>query len=525
MKQLNNGILSDPIEKLPSTSIITKRRLKSVAVNTFFDLLNYFPFRYEDYSLVSPINKVQNGERVTVKGIILKFKNIFSRNGLRIQKATIADQTGKIDAVWFNQTYLYRILQEGQNISISGEAKGFFKNLTLEVKEYEILPNIDSPTIHTGRLIPIYPEKKGLSSHLLREKIFLIFNQLDDGRHRNGISELLPEEILSYNSLIAEEEAYQEIHFPANFETADKARHRLAFDELFTIQLSAGLTKLQWQKENVTNPFKVETTHASSLQQFIQNLPFRLTSAQKRVLDEIISDLKQPRPMNRFLEGDVGSGKTVVAAIACYLAYLNGYQSLIMAPTEILAMQHYKTIDALFKSYKLKITLITGGKRYKLSGMKNIENKILNTKYLILNSDIFIGTHALITKKLKYDRVGLVVIDEQHRFGVAQRAELKNKGINPHLLTMTATPIPRTVALTLYGELDLSVIDEMPVGRLPVKTFLVPKEKRDSGYEWIKKKIKEERAQVFIICPLIEESEVETMKSIKAAKKEFERLQ
>ena len=506
------NLFKSPIENLPSTSAITIKRLKSIGIETYWDLLNYFPFRYENYSLISPIDKVQNGETVTIKGKILKIINLYTKTGLKIQKAKVSDDSGNVNVVWYNQPYLLRVLRPGLNISLSGDVKGFFNDISIEVKEYEIIDTLNAQTIHTGRLVPVYSEKKGLSARLLREKIFFLINHIATDRYQYGISEFYPAEIVSFNKLLNEKEAYEQIHFPQNSEIVKKARERLAFDELFTIQLSARLIRNEWNKENVANPFMVETSLMTSLQEFINNLPFELTSAQKRSVAEIIADLQKSRPMNRFLEGDVGSGKTVVAAIACYLAYLNGYQSLFMAPTEILAMQHYQTIQKLFKKEKLKIAIQTGSQ------------KKLRSQQKIRDYDIIIGTHALLTKGLKFDRVSFVVIDEQHRFGVVQRAMLKEKGINPHLLTMTATPIPRTVALTIYGELDLSVIDEMPKGRLPVKTFLVPKEKRESGYDSIKKQIIKYKTQVFIICPLIEESEVETMKSVKAATKEFERL-
>jgi ATP-dependent DNA helicase RecG len=243
----------------------------------------------------------------------------------------------------------------------------------------------------------------------------------------------------------------------------------------------------------------------------IEQLPFKLTKAQKRVINEIINDFKKPYPMNRFLYGDVGSGKTVVAAIASYVSYLNHYQTLLMAPTEILAQQHFQTISKLLHRFNdFKISLLTATHKPKPEQLKQ--------------SHLVIGTHALIQKKVNFDKVGLVIIDEQHRFGVNQRAQLRQKGINPHLLTMTATPIPRSLFLTFYGELTLSYIDEMPKGRLPIKTYVVPKEKRDACYQWIKEKIDKEKIQVYLVCPLIEESDVETMISVKAAKKEFQYL-
>ncbi len=511
--------LDTPTENLPLTSSITVSRLKSVGINTYFDLLNYFPFRYEDYSIISSISKIQIGEVVTIKGTVLKSQNVYTRKGLTLQKVEIEDKTGKIKVVWFNQPYLIRILQRGLFIALAVEAKGYLHSATLEPKEFEILKDLDCETIHTGRLVPIYSEKNGLSTKLIREKIFYLINDFYADRTKSRSEAFFPPEIASYNNLIDRFDAYKNIHFPSDFLLAKKARQRLAFEELFVIQLSARLVRNEWDKEHVTNAFKIKE-HQQEIGEFIHNLPFELTVAQKRVINEIIADLRKVRPMNRFLEGDVGSGKTVVAAIACYLAYLNGLQSLFMAPTEILAFQHYQTIMQLFKDYPVKIALHTSSKKQ----LTNSARSSKDGKARTTNFDIVIGTHALIVQKLNFERVGFAVIDEQHRFGVAQRAKLKGKGINPHLLTMTATPIPRTVALTLYGELDLSVIDEMPIGRLPIKTFLVPKEKRESGYTWIKKQIKINGDQVFIICPLIEESEIETMKSVKAAAKEFERL-
>ncbi len=503
------------IEKLPNTSRTTIKRLKFLGVNSFFDLLNYFPFRYENYSLISTIDKLQPGEIVTIQGRIIEAKNEVTRRGMRIQKVIIDDGTGRIEVIWYNQPYLIRLFKPSPNLSVAGEVGQFGKRLLMEAFQYELLDfNVLKHQSrlslkHTGRIIPIYPEKKGLSSRIIREKIFYILSLLNN-HSQDGIKEVLPAEIVAYNQLLDELSAYKNIHFPKDLETAKKARQRLAFDELFTIQLSASLIKKEWEKEVVANQFKLDSKTNLLLTQFIANLPFRLTKAQKKALDEILTDLGSTHPMNRLLQGEVGSGKTVVATICCYLTYLHGYQSLLMAPTEILAFQHYETVSKLLSPFNVSVALITGSKKDMASNIKD--------------KDVIIGTQSLLNKNLKFNRVGFVIIDEQHRFGVIQRAMLKEKGINPHLLTMTATPIPRTVALTLYGELELSVIDEMPVGRGEVKTFLVPKEKRQSGYRWIKEMIKKEKVQAFIICPLIEESFVETMKSVKAAKKEYEYL-
>jgi ATP-dependent DNA helicase RecG len=322
------------------------------------------------------------------------------------------------------------------------------------------------------------------------------------------INDFLPEKIIKYNHLIDEHSAYFQIHYPRSQDNLHSARQRLAFDELFLLLLSHQLVKKKWDEEKSKNPFIIDQTIINKVNQLIDNLPFKLTEAQHRVIGEILADFEKPSPMNRFLYGDVGSGKTVVAAIAGYVSYLNAYQTLMMAPTEILANQHYQTITKLFVNVKnLKISLLTASHKPKPDEIKN--------------SHLIIGTHALIQKKVNFEKVGLVIIDEQHRFGVNQRAQLRQKGINPHLLTMTATPIPRSLFLTFYGELSLSYIDQMPKGRLPIKTYVVPKDKRNDCYDWIKDKINKEKMQAYIICPLIEESEVDTLATVKAAKKEF----
>ena len=512
---INIMVLNAPIETLPRTSPITIKKFKSLDINSFYDLLNLFPNRYENYFLISNIKDLQAGEIVTVKGIIEEFKNTYTKKHITIQKARLTDNTGYIELVWYNQPYLSQMIKKGTFFAAAGLVKQYFDSFSLETREYEILRDINDQTLHTGRIVPVYPEKRGLSSHTIREKIFYIVKELND----TILPEWLTDEIITYNNLMPLLSAYKEVHFPSNQSTILQATERLSFDELFTIQLSAQLIKKEWQKEQVGHMFSVETPLMASLQTFIQNLPFPLTGAQNRVVNEILDDLKKPTPMNRFVQGDVGSGKTVVAAIATYLAHLNGFQSLLMAPTEILAQQHYQTISKLFENYNLKIGLQTGSK--KIVKKSTDRSKPVPT----LPYDVVIGTHALLNDSLQSDKIGHVIIDEQHRFGVVQRAQLKQKGINPHLLTMTATPIPRTVMLTLYGELDLSVIDEMPKGRLPIKTFVVPPVKRSNGYEWIKKQIQETQCQVFIICPLIEELEGETLKSMKAATKEYEHLQ
>jgi len=308
------------------------------------------------------------------------------------------------------------------------------------------------------------------------------------------------------NNLSALDEALKQIHFPKNFEEIKQAKKRLSFEELFLIKLNSLLRKQEWGREAVGKKFQI-ANFKMQIAKMVQSLPFSLTSAQSRVLFEIISDLAKDKPMNRLLQGDVGSGKTIVAGIAIYTAFLNGYKSALMAPTEILAFQHFETLQKILKPFGVKIALLTASRKKEVK-----------------DTDLYIGTHALIGKKVNIDNLALVVIDEQHRFGVEQRAELIKKGLNPHLLTMTATPIPRSAALALYGELDLSYIDEMPKDRQKVQTWLVSENKRNDAFCWIAKKITEDCGQAFIICPLIEESEKETMRSVKAATAEYLKL-
>ena len=495
--------LDTPINQLPSTSSVTINKLKKAGINTYWNLVNYFPYRFENYSLVSPISKTQEGEKVTVKGQVVSAKNIFTKSGLRMQEVVIADKTDKLTLSWFNQIYLIKMFGPGVLVSAAGTIRIFGKKKILAVEEYEFIKNINDETIHTARIVPVYSETVKISSKTIRLKIFNVINKLT----ASSIAEIFADEVIRFNDLLSRVEAYRNIHFPQSLEIAQKARRRLAFEELFSIQFKARELKEQSRKEKLKYVLKLDSKKEKLVNEFIASLPFELTKAQKHVIDEIKTDLIKNYAMNRFLQGDVGSGKTVVAAIAAYIAYLNGCQTLLMAPTEILAIQHHQTASSMFKKLKVKI------------GLKTASNKLDDKEY-----DIVIGTHALLTKKFKLKKIGLVIIDEQHRFGVNQRQELKNKGLNPHLLAMTATPIPRTVALTLYANLDMSIIDKMPVGRQSIKTFFVNNQKRNSGYEWIKEKIKKEKAQVYVICPLIEESEVETMKSVKAANQEFESL-
>jgi len=475
--------LDTPVRYVPHIGPVMADRLSILEIFTVQDLLYHVPFRYDDFSLVSPIARVKPGETVTVNATIESIKNIFTKTGKRIQEAKVTDESGALTVIWFNQIYLVKILHPGDRVHLSGNI-GFFGNkLVMTSPQYEIITDNGGASLHTGRLVPVYPETEGVSSKWLRGRIAHILENI-------LLVDFLPQEIIKNNNLISLSAALQSVHFPKNNGEIETGRHRIAFDEVFLLQLRAYEQKRAWQ----------QTQKAKKIQPVnIPHIPFVLTGDQNRAIAEILTDLQKSIPMNRLLVGDVGSGKTVVAATAMFAAYKSGLKSLLMAPTQILAEQHFKTISELLAPHGISIGLVTG-----------------NTK---TDGDILIGTHALLSKPHK--NIGLVVVDEQHRFGVGQRAILigDDKKNTPHFLTMTATPIPRTMAKTILRSIDISVLTQMPKGRQVIKTWVVSPEKRSRAYEWIKK----QPGQIFIICPLIEESE--TLTEIRSVKEEFKKIQ
>lgn len=512
------------------------RRLEKLGITKLEDFLYHTPSRYVDYSLVSPIAQVQPGEVVTIRGEVIEMKNEYTRNRKIIQKGVVEDESGSIQVIWFNQPYLTRVIQKGNFISLSGKVDFFAHKIVMESPDYEVITDPSQQGIHTGRIIPIYPETHGVSSKWLRRQIYKIIKE-----NSLTVKEFLPEELKNKHSLMNLITAFEQVHFPESLEIAHEAKKRLAYDELLLLQLASLKRKREWE-QNLQGHLFFVSKFKPQIEGFWEQLPFELTNAQKRAVQDIFKDLASKKPMNRLLEGDVGSGKTVVGAIAMYLAHLNSFQSVLMAPTEILAQQHYNTIFNLLNPLGVKVGLQTGSKKsitnpltptLSLEGRGSVKtrvrvNKARDTRGTLdtrdtFSYDILIGTHAVLSKNVGFSNLGLVVIDEQQRFGVEQRSIIRQKGENPHLLTMTATPIPRTVALTMYGDLDLSYLDEMPKGRKIIKTWLVSTEKRENAYMWIEKQILETDSQAFIICPFIEESE--NMTTVKAATKEYERLQ
>ena len=433
-----------------------------------------------------------------------------------ITQAYIQDNTGSIRVVWFNQPYLTKSLKTDDLINISGKVQPVksgsagpdssreFNWLNLDKDIYFSNPAYEKITgrlRHTGRIVPVYPETAGLSSKYLRYIIqpFLpLTEQMEDW---------LPEQVKISQRLIELKTAVQQIHFPASSTSANSARRRLAFEELFLIQTFTLSQKLARRKEQA----QIIKFNETLIRNFVASLPFQLTKAQKKAAWEIFQDLAKNQPMNRLLEGDVGAGKTVVAAMAALEIIRAGYQAAFMAPTEILAKQHYNTLCKLLDNFDVKIGLLTRSEK-KMNHEKYDKNPPLDSLFIIHNSDIVIGTQALIQEKISFKNLAIAIVDEQHRFGVAQRAALQ-KNINrltdglpgkiPHLLSMTATPIPRSLALTIYGDLDLSLLDEMPKGRQKIITRLVPPVKRSAAYEFIRQQIKNGR-QAFVVCPRIE---------------------
>ena len=514
-------MLSTSIDLLPRTSGLTKKRMHLVGIDTYEDLLKYPPTRYEDFSQIVKVAYLKNflDKKITLQGIVVSIAVVKTRSHISLQKVGVEDATGKTYLTFFNQPYLISQMKKGLTYAFSGTVKQFGPTVVLQPETFEIIQEKGGLGVQTGRILPVYSEAKGLSSRLLREKIMGILPLAA------GIEETLPLSVIKLNGLQPLPTALQTLHRPLKMEHLVWAKERLAFEELFLLQLSTALIKKNWGEYTVGERITHTKSQDKKIQSLIASLPFQLTPDQQAAFTDISSDLVKEKPMNRFLQGDVGSGKTVVAVLAAYLTYLSGKRTLYMAPTEILVMQHAETFKGILSPLGVKIGIQTGSKkelkkRLALSSSTSLTvNEVEGEEF-----DIVIGTHALLSSPVIVSHVALVIIDEQHRFGVKQRAILKSKGITPHLLTMTATPIPRTVALTAFGELDMSVLSTMPSGRKPIKTYVVTQTKRKDAYTWIKKEIQKDKIQVFVICPLVEESETETLSSVKAATTEFELL-
>jgi ATP-dependent DNA helicase RecG len=477
--------------------------LNRLGIRTVRDALYYLPYRYEDRSSIQKISDLTYGNLETASGKIIsaEVKKLPGKN-LRIFELTINDGSALLKGKWFNQPFMKKLFPVGSDVLLSGTVKRnpyWGIGVEMDNPEYEIVSSSDDAFIHTNRIVPVYRVTSGLSVRQMRSIMFHVVNT-----HSRGLSDVIPAEILRNNALPGLPESLSRIHFPdpgENVELLNRGlsdfHRRLSFDELFMLELGLAVMKRGSIREKgiAFNP------GGRLLKKLIGMLPFALTRAQRKVCDEIFADMRSPHPMNRLIQGDVGCGKTVVALMAMTVAAECGYQSALMAPTEILAEQHFINIYRIMEELGLKICLLTGSRKEKpLDGIASGD------------IDMVVGTHALIQEGVVFKNLGLAVIDEQHRFGVAQRALLRKKAVNPDILVMTATPIPRTLALTLYGDLDYSVIDELPPDRTPVTTQLFHPQQKDSLYRMLSDEVKKGR-QVFVVYPVIEESEKTDLRS------------
>ncbi|MGX4598766.1 ATP-dependent DNA helicase RecG [Faecalimicrobium sp. JNUCC 81] len=462
-------------------------KLNKLGIFTLKDLVYYFPRQFEDRNNLKKIIQLENEEKVTIKVIIVGISTSSPRKGMNITKVDVRDETGYAKLVFFNQDYVKNTFRPGDTILVFGKVKKEFKTIELSSCEVEHLTN--SPK-NTCKVIPIYPLTYGVTN---KDIISIIKNVLSDKELK--IKEYLPQRIIEKYKLCSIDYAIRNIHSPSSKEALKIALYRIVFEEFLILQLG-----LFMFKNGVDEVNGIKFKKHEKLEEILNSLPFKLTGAQERALNEITQDMNSNKLMNRLVQGDVGSGKTVVALLALANCALNGYQGALMAPTEILAEQHYISLTETLEKFGMKVELLVGSLTKKQK--ENVLERVKNNEV-----DILIGTHALIEDKVEFNKLGLVITDEQHRFGVRQRNKLSSKGINSDILVMTATPIPRTLALILYGDLDISIIDELPPGRQPIETIAVDKGKRDRAYNSLVRAEVEKGRQVYIVCPLVEESE------------------
>jgi ATP-dependent DNA helicase RecG len=496
--------------------------LTRLSIETLEDLFFYFPWRYEDRKDIKKISALKYGNHETTVGEVKTAKVITTRKkGMKIFELTVADETGLLKCKWFNQPYLERYFNRGHRVILSGIVKGNpYLDSTFTRFNASVGPEMDNPDfelfehedtlIHTSRIVPVYRATEGFSPKQLRT---LLFNSLQS--YLSLMRDYLPEDIIERNNLMPLNKAIREIHFPEEMSDIDvlnrgvsKAHRRLIFDEFFLLELGLALMKKKEVSESGI-PFEVELLLVET---FLKTLTFELTHAQKQVFEQIKSDMRRGIPMNRLIHGDVGCGKTVIALLSILIAVDNGYQACLMVPTEILAEQHFINICRMVEPLNLEVVLLTSSSKTKPA------EKISGGK-----AQIIIGTHSLIQEQVNFSRLGLAVIDEQHKFGVVQRSKLRKKGLNPDILIMTATPIPRTLALTVYGDLDISLINEMPSGRKPIETKVFFPTQREKIYSLISEELSHGR-QVYVVYPLIEGSEKVDLKCAVEGAEAFQKI-
>lgn len=475
------------ISKLKGVGPRRAIQLEQLGIRTINDLLQFYPRRYEDRSQLKKIAEIEAGQLTSISGLVYNIQELKPRRGLTITKVLLKDDTGVVEMVWFNQSYKKNTLKVGLPVIAFGrvEQKGFQKQL--QHAEVEI---VNSQNSLSGKIVPIYSLAEGMNQSLVRNLVEQALTLLE------SLEEILPDQLCLEQNLLNRKQALRQIHHPESEALLTRARKRLVFEELFFLQY--GILKYKKKTDLLEKGIKHGLDGELS-QTILEHLPFNLTDDQTKALVDIKADMEDTRPMHRLLQGDVGSGKTVIAALALVKTVENGYQGALMAPTEILAEQHYHSLSSLLAAQGIRLGILTGSKTKK-------QKESLLASLKAGNIDILIGTHALIQDHVEFQALGLVVTDEQHRFGVDQRAALEKKGTAPDVLVMTATPIPRTMALTVYGDLDVSVIRQMPPGRKPIQTFLRGCESREKVYQYVLSEVKKGR-QAYIVCPLIEESD------------------
>lgn len=485
------------------------RVLQKLGITDLYSLVYYFPRMWIDRSAITPMNRLIPGQKAAVKGVVWAKETRQIRHKLKITTVVLRDDKGYVSAVWYNQPYMEKVFNKGDTAIMYGKVENFRGNFQMPVPEYEILQasgegEPGAETLNVNRIVPIYPLTENLSQKQFRKIIKAGIDSVI-----GSLEETIPREVLAHHELSPIREALVNIHYPDDFASLEKAKRRFVFEDFFFLKLA-----FEFARRKIREEKGVILNKGDCYRTALAALPFKLTGAQERVLMEVFSDVSSGRPMNRLLQGDVGSGKTVVAFLACVMAKDAGFQSAIMAPTEILARQHMNTISKLAGHAGVCAELITGA-------MKKKERLMLLEKLKAGEIDILTGTHAIIQEGVEFGNLGLTVTDEQHRFGVMQRAALAGKaGIKPHSLMMTATPIPRTLTLTVYGDTDLSVIDEMPPGRKPIKTMLFSRYEKNRIMDFLSARIAE-GAQIYAVYPLVDESEKIPLKSAVQMEKEW----
>jgi ATP-dependent DNA helicase RecG len=532
--------LATPLSDIKGIGPQMVQRLEKLGIVTVKDLLYHLPFRYQDFSTITPVEALEEEGQVTVHGEITALSmSRTPRKKMWVIRATITDDTGKLKVIWFNQKYIMAQLKKGMSVNVAGKVTFEKDKPTIMSPVFEIISKEGQHTRHTGRIVPVYPETRGITSRAIRLALSKVVDYIED------VDEFLPEDVLEHHHLPLIHEAFSYVHFPESLDDAYRALDRFSFQDLFLLQLL-----------NANEQYKL-TQHSApafswtpdTIKHYFSYLPFELTTAQKKALKEILEDLASSHPTSRLLQGDVGSGKTVVVAIAALVVASHNYQTVFMAPTEVLATQHYQTFTTFFEEFEGGVALLTSShaKAFFGEGLEREYSKQELLEQIRIGSvSVVIGTHAVIQKNVAFKNLGFVIIDEQHRFGVKQRAKLLDRGLTqidertdadtdavemPHFLSMSATPIPRTLALTAFGDLDLSLINELPKNRKPIVTKVVGPSQRTNAYEFIREKVAEGR-QVFVICPRIDppEDDIRVTKKMlfqletKSVKEEYDKL-